>query len=335
MICAAVVAAFAIPYIITSILQAGNKRQEMDIKALDSGRDVCIYTSGEYQLIDVEEYVMYTLAGQADLTWEDEMLKVMAVVIRTSIYYQIDENTDTYADSKTKLINEDQLIEIRYEKEELQQMWGADYESNLYRIYKAVVDTAGEVMTYQSAYIVPMYHRISTGNTVSAQEIYGVELPYLQSVKSSEDINADNFSTSIIYSETRIKKLFSENGYSFLSEGTANQQMNGDTQQENQESDTEVLNVTELKVIEATASGFAKRVNVFGTEISGEKFAEILGLESLNFHFDLTDSGYRIITIGQGSCVGLSQYGANAMAKAGTDYKTILKYYYTDIEIEK
>lgn len=339
MICAGLVAAFAIPYIITSIFQTGNYQEKVDIKGLKSGRSVCIYSQGEYELIDVEEYVVYTLAGQADLSWEDEMLKTMAVIIRTSIYYQMNENADTYTDSGARLINEDQLIEIRYEDEDLRQMWGSGYEANLYRIYQAVAETEGQVITYSSACIVPMYHRISVGNTASASEIYGIDLPYLQSVESSMDIEADNFSVSAMYSEIRIKKIFSDKGYQAFDTDSGENQNEGKQQDVPEQSggNTETaeadIDPAALKVIEATTSGFAKKVNVFGTVMSGEEFAGVMDLPSTNFHIDLVDGNFRIITIGEGSCVGLSLYGANALAKKGEDYITILKYYYTGVEI--
>lgn len=331
MICAGLVTAFAIPYIITSIFQAGNHKDKMNIKALESGRNVCIFRQGEYELIDVEEYVLYTLAGQADLSWEDEMLKAMAVIIRTSIYYQMNANAGTYTNSGSRLINEDQLIEIRYEDEELRQMWGNSYEANLYRMFKAVAETEGKIITYDSGCIVPMYHRISIGSTVSASEIYGVNLPYLQSVGSSADIEASGFSSSVVYSEIRVKKIFSDKGYDIVDSSSGGKPTSAEQQSEG---DSEAdIDPAALKVIEATASGFAKRVNVFGTIMSGEEFADIMGLASTNFHIDVVDSGFRIITIGQGSCVGLSLYGANAMAKEGADYIAILTYYYTGVEI--
>lgn len=328
LICAGLVTAFAIPYIITSIFRAGNYQDKMDIKKLESGRNVCIYRQGEYELIDVEEYVLYALAGQADLSWEDEMLKAMAVIIRTSIYYQMNANANTYTNSGAKLINEDQLIEIRYEDEELKRMWGSGYEANIYRIYEAVAETEGKIITYDSGCIVPMYHRISIGNTVSASEIYDVNFPYLQSVGSSADIEAPGFSSSEVYSEIRIKKIFSDKGYDVVDSSSGGQQA-----PEASDDPEEDIDPAALKVIEATTSGFAKRVNVFGTIMSGEEFAGIMGLASTNFHIDVVDSGFRIITIGQGSCVGLSLYGANAMAKEGKDYTSILKYYYTGVEI--
>lgn len=334
MICAGLVTAFAIPYIITSILQVGSHQDKMNIKGLESGRNVCIYRQGEYELIDVEEYVLYALAGQADLSWEDEMLKAMAVIIRTSIYYQMYANANTYTNSGARLINEDQLIEIRYEEEELKRMWGNAYEENLYRIYKAVADTERKVITYESGCIVPMYHKISIGNTVSALEIYGVDLPYLQSVGSSADIEASGFSSSVVYSEIRVKKIFSDKGYNVVDDSSGTKQMSSGQQSDEDAENPEVdIDPAALKVIEATASGFAKKVNVFGVVMTGEEFAEIMGLASTNYHIDVVDSGFRIITIGQGSCVGLSLYGANAMAKEGVDYSSILKYYYTGVEI--
>lgn len=83
-----------------------------------------------------------------------------------------------------------------------------------------------------------------------------------------------------------------------------------------------------LTVLEATKSGFVRKVNVFGTVVTGETFAQTLSLGTTNFHIDQVEEGYRIISIGKGSSLGMSLYGAGWKADQGSTYREIIAYYY-------
>lgn len=316
---------FAIPYVTTCIVQGKNNERINDLKSVDSGRHICISDNGEYKLIDAEEYIVYALAGKVDMAWDDEMLQTMAVIFRTSIYYQMENQMTKKADKN--IINEEDLYEIRYSDHELRDMWKNRYSMNLERLYNAVLTTCGQVIRYQEEIIMPVYHRVSIGHTISAQELYDVEIPYLQNVDSSVDIEAENFSGTYIYSEGRLKKEFKQLNENDLYE------MNPDSDENKEEQAHTEYSSDELKVIEATKSGFAKRINVFGNVVDGKTFAKILQLPSTNIHIDIVDKGYRVITIGEGNSLGLSLYGAEKLAENGMNYKEILEYYYYDIEI--
>ena len=161
----------------------------------------------------------------------------------------------------------------------------------------------------------PAYHLVSTGHTVSAEEIYGYNIPYLQSVDSDVDMTADNFSETVIYSDDRLRKTFQK-------------WLDNEDDQNQDEAET-------VKVLSATPSGFAKSINVFGCEVEGEVFKNQLGLQSSNIHIDKVDGGYRIITVGVGDSLGLSLYGAGILSQNGETYNEILMYYYTDVEISR
>lgn len=284
-----------------------------------SGKSVCIYEDGEYALIDVEEYVVSVLAGMMDDNWNSEMLKTMAVIIRTGIYYQMDMLQENSGSDKTggdgNLVNESQLREIRYSEEDIRKKWGNRYTEIENSVQAAVYDTVGQVITYYGEPVMPAYHMVSTGHTVSAEEIYGYNIPYLQRVDSDVDMTADNFSETVIYSEDRLRKTFQK----WL-----------DNEDGQDQDDTETV-----KVLSATPSGFAKSINVFGCEVEGEVFKNQLGLQSTNIHIDKVDGGYRIITVGVGDSLGLSLHGASILSQNGETYNEILTYYYTDVEISR
>lgn len=337
---AAVIFAFAIPYVGTRLFLQYRGVSEVQISSLKSSRDVCIYQDDSYKLIDCEEYILFALAGIYDSDWEDEMVKTMAVVIRTAIYYEMNSQADT-ANGGGKIINESDLKEIRYDKSELKDRWGGQYKNNLQIVYNAVKDTMGQVITYNDKLIIPIYHEVSIGATISAEELYGTAVPYLVSVDSSQDIQAPDFSSTKIYSELRIKKEFGMNGEGedFADSTDSAGEINGqnasgqetDGQGANgQETSEAEYDAAKLEIIEATKSGFVRSVNVFGKVVSGETFAEVLSLDTTNFHIDKVEEGYRIISIGKGNSIGMSVYGAAYKAKQGSTYDEIISYYYPE-----
>jgi hypothetical protein len=126
-----VLLAFAIPYVGTRLFVRYRDVSDARIAALSSSRDVCILQNGNYRLIDCEEYILYVLAGLYDPSWNVEMAKTMAVLTRTAIYYEMNDQADT-ANGGGKIINEGDLKEIRIEKDELKQNGG----KNISRIWK-------------------------------------------------------------------------------------------------------------------------------------------------------------------------------------------------------
>lgn len=276
-----------------------------------SGKSVCIYEDGQYELIDVEDHIETILLGVMQDNWSDEMLKTMAVILRTGMYYQMESKNMSQA-GNTNLINESELREIRYTYDELRQMWGDGYKDAVQRSRSAVLDTRGVVIRYNGKVILPVYHIVSVGHTVSAEELYGYDIPYLRQVDSDADRIAPEFSTTEMFSEDRLRKIFDRWLDKNAEEG------NG-----------------KVCVLRATESGFAKTISVFGREIDAEDFCRQLGLASANVHIDRPGDDYRVITIGVGNSLGMSLYGAEILAANGESYDEIIRYYYTGVTVSK
>lgn len=341
-----VLLAFAIPYVGTGLFVRYRDVSDARIAALSSSRDVCILQNGNYRLIDCEEYILYVLAGIYDPSWNVEMTKTMAVLTRTAIYYEMNDQADT-ANGGGKIINEGDLKEIRVEKDELKQKWGKEYKQNMEMVYQAVKDTMGQVIVYDGRLIIPVSHAVSIGVTVSAEELYGTAIPYLVSVDSSQDIQSPEFSSTKIYSALRIKKEFGMNGEGEAFDGSESLGQTGeeaatvkDGGEKNEsattgsaQSEEQAVDADALTVLEATKSGFVRKVNVFGTVVTGETFAQTLSLGTTNFHIDQVEEGYRIISIGKGSSLGMSMYGAGWKADRGSTYREIIAYYYPETSI--
>ena len=218
--------------------------------------------------------------------------------------------------------------------------WGKEYKQNMEMVYQAVKDTMGQVIVYDGRLIIPVSHAVSIGVTVSAEELYGTAIPYLVSVDSSQDIQSPDFSSTKIYSALRIKKEFGMNGEGEAFDGSENLGQTDVDVEKNEsattgsaQSEEQVVDADALTVLEATKSGFVRKVNVFGTVVTGETFAQTLSLGTTNFHIDQVEEGYRIISIGKGSSLGMSMYGAGWKADQGSTYREIITYYYPETSI--
>ena len=188
------------------------------------------------------------------------------------------------------------------EKDELKQKWGKEYKQNMEMVYQAVKDTMGQVIVYDGRLIIPVSHAVSIGVTVSAEELYGTAIPYLVSVDSSQDIQSPDFSSTKIYSALRIKKEFGMNGegeafdliQQNLGQTDVDVEKNESATTGSAQSEEKVVDADALTVLEATKSGFVRKVNVFGTVVTGETFAQTLSLGTTNFHIDRVEEGYQI-----------------------------------------
>ena len=91
----------------------------------------------------------------------------------------------------------------------------------------------------------------------------------------------------------------------------------------------------EIEIEESTENGFVENILVDGNIYTGQEAAEMFGLPSTNFYVENMDDGIRFVCLGKGSCMGVSQYGANSMAEKGKSMEEIITYYYGDVSIEQ
>ncbi len=187
---------------------------------------------------------------------------------------------------------------------------------NLDRITFCVEDTRGEILTCKGKPIDAAYHAVSSKRTRNAAEVPGQEdKTYLASVDSSQDIKAEEY-LAIVYME---KKEMAEKLEPLL---------------EGEKVDPEKL-PDSLKIRERDSAGYVTKIQYGEITLNGEAVRAALGLPSACFYFSQLEGRVRITVKGLGHGLGMSQYGANEMAKEGKDYREILNYYYQDIRIEK
>lgn len=262
--------------------------------------------TGEIKEITAADYVFGVVAAEMPLSYSEEALKAQAVAAYTYALYRKAENADKPYDI-TDSPDTDQHY-INYEK--AKEKWGeraAEYEEKL---KKAVGEVKGEFIAFSGEPILALYHSISGGKTENVNDVFGVEYPYLVSVDSLGDLMDKNYESKAKFTTEEFKKLIGENAD--LS-GTLNTWV-GETRHR--------------------PNGYVESVRIGGKAISGVEIRKIFSLRSANFELSY-DDGFIFTVRGYGHGVGLSQTGAEYMAKQGGTYKEILLWYYKDTEILK
>lgn len=176
------------------------------------------------------------------------------------------------------------------------------------RIHEAVQETSGQILTYNGTPIDATFFSTSNGYTESPEAIWSSSVPYLKSVASPWDKNSPRFNGQ---KTLTVKEFESQLGVKLPSGSTIG------------------------KVIERTAGKRVAKVEINGKVMSGKEIREKLGLMSTDFTWERKGNNIVIHTRGYGHGVGMSQYGANGMAKEGKTYADIVQYYYQGIEIAK
>lgn len=250
--------------------------------------------TGEVKKINLEEYVVGVVAGEMPASFSDDALMAQAIAARTYAIYKMNNSKTSY-DLVTDITNQ-----VYITNDEMMDMWQGDYEYYYQKIKSAVYNTKDLVMTYDGDVILSMYFSTSNGYTEDVKEVFGMDKPYLKSVASFEDTK---------------KRTISFSKAEFC--GKLN------------------ISCNELNIenILKNSSGRVSSVMINDKEYKGVELRTLLGLRSTDFSIDVNNT-VDITTSGYGHGVGMSQYGANEMAKLGYSYQDILKYYYKDVEIK-
>lgn len=251
--------------------------------------------------IDVEEYVKGVVAKQISLESETETLKAQTVIARTMI---------------VKAQEEGKELPESMDTQKLLELWGQKgFEEKYNVLEEAVAATKGEILTWQGKPAEAAYHAVSAGVTRNGQVILGREdVSYLGAVDSESDISSPNYLKVIFMEKTELAEK--------LQKADAALVLNSDEIPGN------------IQIIARDDSGYVTQVQIGTVTLSGEQFRQYLELNSACFYIKEVEGQVRILTKGLGHGLGLSQYGANEMAKEGKDYKEILNYYYKGLELK-
>lgn len=251
----------------------------------------------ETVMMPLEEYLEGVLFGEMPASFHPEALKAQAVVARTYTCRKLEEPKHNSADVCT----DPSCCQAYMEPGDFLNSGGT--EESIQKVNDAVMSTAGEVILYQGELIEATYFSCSGGKTEDAAAVWGSDVPYLQSVSSPGEEKASHYTDTVRFSATefcdRLGVALSGNPGAWIE------------------------NIT------YTEGGGVDTIVLQGNTFSGTELRQKLGLRSTAFVITAAGDTVTVTTKGFGHSVGMSQYGAEAMAVQGSTYEEILKHYYT------
>lgn len=252
---------------------------------------------GNIKKVNFDDYITCVLAEEMPIYFEIEALKAQAVAARSYAYNKLNPNSNY---DVVNTVNNQVYKPYDY----LKQVWGNNYIQNINKLKRAVIETNREYIYYENEIINAFFFSTSSGKTENSKDVFGFEKPYLVSV----DSNWDNKSPS----------YYSESKYAI------NDFLNK----------LNVINYS-IKNIKYNKSGSINSMVIGSKLFSGIELRNLFNLKSTYFEITKDNNYITIKNKGYGHGVGMSQYGAQMMAKKGYNYKEIINHYYKNTEIKK
>lgn len=265
--------------------------------------------TGEVVCLDLDEYLLGVVSAEMPANFELEALKAQAVVARTYTIHTISENKH----GKDTICNSPSCCQAWISKEDRMSKWDEkEAEGNWNKIEEAVYSTKGQVITYNGEIIDAFFHANSGGITETPENVWGGETPYLKSVQTSGEENYKQYSSSNSFSKKELEEIMLSKYEDFLIDWD---------------------NPDCICITEYTENGRIRFISIGNKAISGVEARSMFGLKSTNFEVKIDENEVTFSVTGYGHGVGMSQTGADSMAKGGANYVDIIKHFYTGVEV--
>ena len=286
-----------------------DKKSEQKFKILDTSSDKIISVSDR-------EFCYGALAYEMPPSFEEEALKAQTVALYTYFCRLRNIQKETPDDDLKGADFSANLSENQFylSDEQLRKKWGNLYDDSIKKIHSAVDSVFGKVLTDTNGELIDAcYHAISSGTTENAKDIFGKDCEYLIAVPSPTDINAPDYLTKCSFTKDEFKEKIS----------SLSKDIKLPEKPENY-----------IGAIKRTPSGSVTEITIGGEKFTGSDIRSAFGLRSAAFEINYADNKFSFTVKGYGHGVGLSQWGAQGMAKQGAGYEEILKHYYQKVKIK-
>lgn len=278
--------------------------------AVHHDRDVTltIQDGDTTEQMTLERYLTGVVRGEMPASFEMEALRAQAAAERSYVYYQLAAGRkDAHPDAD--FCTDHTCCSAYLSETAAREKWGGDFTPWNTRVEQAVSDTDGQVVLYNGRPILAVFHSSSAGRTAAAGDVWSGDLPYLVSVDSPEgEETVPNYYSTVTFTAAEAKeKLLAAHPELKLS-GTPDRWFGAAAE---------------------NGSGRVETVSVGGTDIEGTELRRIFGLRSACFTVAADSESVTFRVTGYGHGVGMSQYGANQLAREGKTWQEILEWYYT------
>ena len=278
----------------------------------DGGVQLAVKNGDAVEIMALDAYLQGVVRGEMPASFELEALKAQAAAERTYIYYQlaagrkeVHPNADVCTDPS--------CCNAWLSEEAAREKWGGDFDGWESRIEEAVAATDGQVALYDGQPILAVFHSSSAGKTAGAGDVWSGDMPYLRSVDSPEgEETVPNYYSAAEFTAAEAKALLAQAHPELTFSGGPDKWFGA---------------------VEKDESGRVGTVEVCGAPLRGVEVRRIFSLRSACFTIDAAADRVTFRVTGYGHGVGMSQYGANELARQGRTWQEILLWYYADIAI--
>ena len=317
---------FLLPFLLTIKFNDENieNNKKVENKANSDNQEIehIVYDYGAYKTIKVQmedgsivdmnldEYLLGVVSAEMPAEYDIEALKAQAVVARTYTLYTI-IHSNKHGDGI--ICTSSSCCQAWLSKEDRMNKWDEEVrEANWNKIEEAVYSTSGEVIEYNGEVIDAFFHANSGGKTEVPINVWGgTDYPYLQSVETSGEDGYTQYSSENIVSKTELEKIIKEKYNDFSVDWNDNP----------------------IEIKEYTDSNRVKTIKIGNKDLSGVEVRTLFNLKSANFICQVESNNIKFLVKGYGHGVGLSQTGADSMAKSGASYKDIINHFYANVQI--
>lgn len=287
-----------------------------DFKGRKKSFDILDQSSGKVLKVSARDFVRGAVAAEMPASYNPEALKAQAVAAYTYAIRQSmiqDENPSPElkgADFSADPNNYKVYINENIAKE----FYGDNFDVLWTKVCKAADSVEGEILTFNGLPLAAAYHAISCGKTEDAGYIWGAALPCITAVESEGDIYAPGFASQEIFSKEKMIQTLT-GAYPDMALATSPEAW--------------------LEILERSPSNYVTKIKAGDRELEGRELRTLLGLRSTCFEIKYLGGNFIFDVKGYGHGAGLSQYGADYMARQGKDYMEILAHYYPGSQLNK
>lgn len=263
----------------------------------DAAADLTLYDTavGQTITVPVEEFLIGTAACELPADWPDDAVCAQMVASHS---YALSLGSEPMQVNSA-------LCAGWTDAQVLQARWGDDFAANYDRLAALATEVCGALLCYEGAPAAACYHSISAGHTEASQNVWVTALPYLQGVDSPWDKTVPDYAVTVTYTTEQMTTLLQNLGL----------EPEGDP-------------AAWFGACQWDDAGYVERLTVCGTSFSGTALRSAFSLRSASFSVTYDGEGFALTTYGYGHGVGMSQYGAKAMAEGGSTWQEILTYYF-------
>ena len=278
----------------------------------DSARALRVLRGGAAEEMNMHDYLVGVLRAEMPASFEPEALRAQAVAARTYTLYKL-RGGPIAAHPDADACDDVACCKAYQSAAEAAEAWGAMALYYEEKLDAAVSDTDGEILLYGGEPILAVFCSSTAGHTQNAGAVWQTDLPYLTSVSSPENEDTvPDYHTAASFPASEFRERF------LASHPEA--ELAGDP-------------AGWIGGIERSDAGFVTALRVGGVRVKGNELRTILSLRSPAFTVDVSGDTLTFSVTGYGHGVGMSQYGANALAAAGMDYREILAHYFPGTEL--